>query len=96
MKTITAEIPDLSPLALVITSKSIGLEAEIMAADFRDSKSLYSRKLKCYFGFRPDIRITAIKPEFKLINGFWYAEISSATSGLPLIELDMIVKEWEW
>lgn len=96
MKAITPKIPCIFPYALVLTTNHISISGNLYAADFRDNKSLYSRKIKSYIGFRPDIRVTTIKPGFILKNGFWYGELSEVECSLPLMELDLIVKEWEW
>lgn len=96
MKTITDKIPCIYPLALVLTANTIGIDSSIFAADFRDNRSLWSNKLNSYLGFRPDIRVITIKPKFQLINGIWYSEVTPNETSLPMLELDLIVKEWEW
>lgn len=94
MKDITGSIPNLHPLALVITARAIGLGVPILAADFRDTKSLYSNKLNTYLGFRNDLRIVPISEQFTLKNGFWYASVVKTDCYLPILELDLIIKEW--
>lgn len=95
MKTITDKIPYVHPFAIVLTARSIGVEAALYAADFRDTRSLFSRRLNVYLGFRPDVRVIPIKDEFRLINGIWYAETLENDRSLPLLELDLVIKEWD-